>query len=42
MRRLTSIAPEMLERSKSSSVIPTYQPRFSSPTRLPAGTRTES
>ena len=32
----------MLERSKSSVVAPTYQPRFSSPMRLSAGTRTSS
>ena len=32
----------MLERSKSSVVVPMYQPRFSSPTRFFAGTRTLS
>ncbi len=32
----------MLERSKSSVVVATYQPRFSSPTRFLAGTRTLS
>ena len=35
-------ASEMFERSKSSSVMPTYQPRFSSPRTLLAGTRTFS
>ena len=33
---------EMPERSKSSVVVATYQPRFSSPTMLAAGTRTSS
>jgi hypothetical protein len=32
----------MFERSKSSSVMATYQPPFSSPTRLATGTRTSS
>ena len=32
----------MFERSKSSVVVPMYQPRFSSPTRFFAGTRTLS
>ena len=30
----------MLQRSKSSVVVPTYQPRFTSPTMFLAGTRT--
>ena len=37
-----SMARAMFERSKSSVVVPTYQPRFSSPMRLRAGTRTSS
>jgi hypothetical protein len=36
------MARAMFERSKSSVVVPTYQPRFSSPMRLRTGTRTSS
>ena len=40
LRALT--APLMFERSKSSSVIATYQPRLTSPTTFFAGMRTSS